>query len=358
MKSDKFVTLPDGIKPSTLRTYRSEWMRYVRFGEKMTTSLPGRDREWDPMLLWAYMAFRAQSCCPATVVSNLSALAHFGITHGFVLPTSKYDGNPLLRHRVIRMKRQVALDRRSTTQCTYTPDRCTALGAASVGLLLSAFKVRDRHAFWSLSRAVRHNLAACVMQCTCGMRFGHFVFRRYTRDSFLRDPEDGSFRLITDWHRYAGRHRFVLEFPAFLKWKCQTFTVRAFDGSVIDTFSAATLLTWHFEQLEQADEQLVFAPQGIWPACRDTRQRWLRDALLRALPLNDQRARRLVEEVTPHSFRPGIAGDLFREGASVWQIAFLCRWHSMQAVRLYTQRPSLSMARTSSSFRLIDTRGW
>ena len=172
------------------------------------------------------------------------------------------------------------------------------------------------------------------------------------------DASDSSLRLVTDWHRYSGRHRYCLEFPAFPKWQAQMYTLRDADGAVVDVVPAASVMHWHLEQLEELDEDLLFSPDGEWPPSRENRQAWLRRALLAALPEQDARARTLVSEVTPHSFRPGLAGDLFREGASLWQIAFICRWHSLQAIRLYVERPCLAMSRRSKAFRMIDTARW
>ena len=115
-RGDPNARLPDGIKSGTLRTYSSEWNRYVEFAERVTVAVPGRDRDWDAALLWAYMSFRAQSCRPSTIVSNLSALAHFGVTYGFLSPNSKYDGKRLLHYRLSRMKRQIAINKASTAQ--------------------------------------------------------------------------------------------------------------------------------------------------------------------------------------------------------------------------------------------------
>ena len=190
------------------------------------------------------------------------------------------------------------------------------------------------------------------------MRFGHFRGRKYTRGSFLVDAVDSTLRLVTDWHRYSGRYRYCLEFPAFPKWKAQLYTIRDMEGRVVDVLAAASIMHWHLEQLEEDDEDLVFSPDGEWPPSREARQAWLRRALLEALPREETQARALVMDVTPHSFRSGLAGDLFREGASLWQIAFLCRWHSMQAMRLYAERPCLAMSRSSTAFRMINAAQW
>ena len=352
------LALPEGLKESTVNAYASIWQRYIDFASGMSPSVPGRDAPWDARLLWAFMQLRARTCKPQTVVQNLTALAHFSTSSGHVLPTSKFDGNALLHRLISRMKRQLSLNLPIGTHATFTPERCTALGRRTVSLLLSAFQVHGRSEFRALPRGLRHHLFASVMQATAGMRFGHFIYRRYTRDSFLIDATDSSVRLLTDWHRYSGRHRYCLDFPAFPKWNAHMYTIRDTEGTVVDVIPAATLMHWHFEQLEDEAEDVVFAPNGDWPPTREARQAWLRRSILEALPEQEVRARALVEDVTPHSFRSGLAGDLFREGASLWQIASACRWHSMQAVRLYAERPCLSMTRVSMAFRTIDISRW
>ena len=61
----------------------------------------------------------------------------------------------------------------------------------------------------------------------------------------------------------------------------------------------------------------------------------------------------MVDEVTPHSFRPGLAGDLLAEGLTLQAIAVECRWHGERIVRIYAEREPLSAVRHSDAFRLI-----
>lgn len=122
---------------------------------------------------------------------------------------------------------------------------------------------------------------------------------------------------------------------------------------MLDTIPAATVLQWHFELLRRAGELTAFAPVAGGVISRADRQQWLRSSLLAALPLNDDKARRLVHFVTPHSFRPGLAGDLLLEGLSLTQIATVCRWQGARIVRIYVERQPLSAFRSSTRFRLI-----
>ena len=73
--------------------------------------------------------------------------------------------------------------------------------------------------------------------------------------------------------------------------------------------------------------------------------------------MRERKARTLIADVTPHSFRAGLAGDLLHEGVSLQIIGSVCRWNSMIDVRLYAERPCMSMSRTTEQFRLIPYRG-
>ena len=97
----------------------------------------------------------------------------------------------------------------------------------------------------------------------------------------------------------------------------------------------------------------MFAPSATELTTRADRQAWLRQALLRALPAEEVRARAMVQFVTPHSFRPGLAGDMLEDGMSLDGIATECRWHGRRIVRIYAERDSLSSARRTDGFRRI-----
>ena len=350
--------LPSGLKPKTLSTYNDEWARYVRFAERMWSSskIPGRDGPWNAFLLWKYMQFRAEKCKPTTVFSAVSALSHVGVKFGFVLPTQKCDGNALLYRQITNMKREISLAYRQqhgSDGATFDVQRSTPLGAESISLILSHFQVVDRPSFMRLSRRDRHHVAVSMMQHTCGMRFGHFLSRSYRVSSFVRDAH-GTFRLVTDWHRYSGRRSYCLEFALVPRWPCLRYVVRSADGVQVASIVTAQVLQWHFDQLASVGESLVFAPVRGAPTSRAQRKRWLQDTLLRALPLHEGAVRRLVDLVSPHAFRAGIAGDLLRAGVAPQSIAIWCRWWSMRAMRLYADRQELCFSRTSVTCRLFN----
>ena len=139
--------------------------------------MPGRDTAWNPFLLWQYMQFRAEKCKPTSVFSALSALAHMGMKCGFVLPTTRFDGDALLYRQIRSMKREISLMHRAkhgVKGATIDIQRSTPLGRESDELLLLHFMVYDEEALLRLARIDRHNMMVSLMQHACGMRFGHF----------------------------------------------------------------------------------------------------------------------------------------------------------------------------------------
>ena len=348
--------LPHGLKPGSVRSYYVEWDRYTRFIERRGfAKIPGKDVPWDLPLLSEYMEWRAKKCKPSTLKSCFSVLAHFGTMFGFLLPNSRNDNDSLTYRRIKNMKRQLAIDHVERIGDADDPSRCTPLGKDDVSLLLSAFGVTSRARFRALPRRHRHHLFCSVMQHAQGMRYGHFLYRSYSIDQFQQDVRDFAYSIMTDWHRYAGRNKFCLLFKSFPKKKCLWYELRNRDGEVVDTIGAATLMAWHFEMLREAGESLVFAPTPGREATWQERTQWLRDALLAALPEDELAARQLVKDVTPHSFRPGFAGDLRREGMRLDDIALECRWIGLRNPRMYSSRSTLSAARKSANFRIINT---
>ena len=347
--------LPHGLKPKSLHSYTVEWDRYVRFIHRRGFgAIPGKDVPWDIALVGEYMEFRAKTCKPKTLSGIWSILSHFGTMFGFLLPNSPDDDDSLSYRRICKIKRQMNINFVEDNGGPDTPSRCTPLGHQAVSLLLSAFGVVDKASFAALSRRNRHHLFCSVVQQAQGMRYGHFLYRSYVVDQFSLDISDKSFQLFTDWHRYAGRFRYCLRFKAFPTEPYLWYELRDTNGNVRDTIAAATLMSWHFDILRARGETKVFDPVPGTLVTRSDRTIWLRESLLAALPLHETAARQLVTDVTPHSFWPGLAGDMRRAGARMDMIAIECRWHGLKNARMYSARPSLSSARKSAQFRLIN----
>ena len=139
--------------------------------------------------------------------------------------------------------------------------------------------------FLRLSRVNRHHITLMVMQHTAAMRYGHFPARGHKLRHFKVNDRLGDITLTTDWHRYAGRRRYRLRFPAIPDGEVRWYAVRDAGGDVVVHLSAVMIMGWHFDQLRNAGEQTVFAPVRHGDVSRLERQRWLRRALLAALPL-------------------------------------------------------------------------
>ena len=352
-----FEGLPTGLKSKTYDSYVEEWRHYVRFTERMWSAdiVPGRDEEWNAFVLWKYMVHRSEKCKPSTVFSAVSALAYIGTLNGFVLPTQKWDGNPLFYRQLKNMKRELSLRYRSKNPeggATYDVKRSTPIGAQSISLLLSHFQVYDQASFLRLPRVHRHNLAIAMMQHTCGMRFGHFLWRKYRVSSFTCDIH-GTFRLVTDWHRYSGQRSYCLEFGHVQRWPCLRYPVYDADGVHIASLVTAQVMRWHFDQLEAAGESTVFAPVLGRTLSRVQRKAWLQQSLRAALFPDERAVRDKVALVSPHAFRAGLAGDLLRAGVPPQTIAIWCRWWSMRAMRMYADRLELCFSRTRAGCRLF-----
>ena len=350
--------LPHGLTQTTLEDYEAEWNRYVQFASARRDIVPGRDVPWELPLVWQYMQFRGRTCKPETIKQVLTKLAHFGARNKFILATNKFDGDAVSNRAIAKMKQQQVIDARAeahdTSEVFEAVERSTPVGHRGVSTMLSAFRITNEERFNELNREDRHHIVASVMQHTGGMRFGHFRDRHYTVESFNTDARDGSLRLITDWARYSGRRMFSIEFSANPRFECMWYHLYAPSGDLIDTYPAATVLHWHIARLRRDGETRIFAPIPSTDVSRDDRQRWLQDVFSSALPIVEVQARALIPRITPHSFRPGLAGDLYREGVALQRVASICRWNTRRVVRLYAERPSMSMFRLTNGFRLIE----
>ena len=346
------IGIPHGVEDATVQTYAHVWQMYLQFAaRKGIREIPGKHVSWDMPLLWEFMKFRAQSCKPATVISNVSALAHFGWRFQNILATSKQDGDPQMYKSIVAMRRQLKLDYRAShgnLKAAYGPDQCCPVDNKSVAMVLQALRVFSRSRFRSFSRYTRHHLFGLLMRHTHGMRFGHFPARMYSRQMFVWSAVKNAYTLVTDWHRYSGQHRYVLVFKIFPDLRPRVYELQD-NGSTV-FLSAAQLMQWHFADLRARDEDVVFCPDGpgIVPSRSDC-QSWMRRVLLVALPLDQVAARHEISHVTSHSNRPGLAGDLLEEGMPMQAIQRICRWKSESTAVMYARRPSLSMYRTRTA---------
>ena len=80
----------------------------------------------------------------------------------------------------------------------WTSAECCPLGNAIVYLIVTALGVFSRARYMRLSRYSKHQVLACFLQHSCGMRFGHFAARMYTSFAFAWSMQAQAFDLMTD----------------------------------------------------------------------------------------------------------------------------------------------------------------
>ena len=138
--------------------------------------------------------------------------------------------------------------------------------------------------------------------------------------------------------------------------RCLQYQVKSQDGGTV-TLTAADVIMWHFQWMRAVGERVVFYPRGPRvPPDREHRQQWLRQMLITIIPCDDVVGRKCVDEVTPHAFRPGLAGDLLQEGAPMPEIMRRCRWMSERVARIYAERPSLGARATTAVIHVVEER--
>ena len=336
--------LPPGLTEDSRATYSAEWRKYYDFAYQRLGYVPGEHEPWEVGILWQYMQWRATTCKPTTLASHLSKLAHAGVSHGHLLPLQKAEQPTLLYKQVKRMIRQLQLEY-SAKEASGSTGGSMPVGNAVITAMLRTFQAYFRGNFLALSRANRHHLVMCAMQHTAALRFGHFVHKRF-RVKDITWLADGSAQLVTDWQRYPGKPPSTLRFPSRPHWRCQMY--RPKDRVNVWDITASTLLQWHVAGMHGDD--YIFEPVPSVIPSRESRQRWMRKALLlvygshytAAASMADQDTiERVVARVTPHSFRGGLAVDLRNEKASWEQISVEGRWKSKRAVKIYASRSTL-----------------
>ena len=322
--------MPTGLASNSQAQYDKEWQRYEEFSLQQLDCVPGKDRPWAPQHLWKYLSFRATSCAPTTVRAVLSKLAHTSVSHNYILPLQKHERPTILYKQVKRMVRQLQLQ--YATRVVTRLKGSTPLGNDAVSAILDLFAVRGEASFNRLPHACRHHIVASVMQHTAGLRFGHFIFRSYSKADLSWSRLGAT--LLTNWQRYPGRSPAAISFSFQPKWECFRYSV----GASGVRLTAANILKWHVARLRATD--LLFEPVPGCQADRGDRQRWLRAVIDRCYVTSPKTARAFAN-ITPHSFRGGMAVDMRVLDASFEQVAARGRWLSRRAVKLYAGKCTL-----------------
>ena len=329
MAPPETIILPSGLVQASQAQYDNEWQRYKHFTMQRLHYLPGRDCPWTARPLWEYLSHRATSCSPATIRTILSKLARRSVQFNHVLPLQKYEQPTILYKQVRRMVRQLQIDH--ATRAITKLKGSTPIGSDVVTSILQAFSIHHEASFARLPRACRHHVVACLMQHTAGLRFGHFIYRSYTNADLSWNRLGAT--LLSNWQRYPGKSAAAITFRFRPKWQC--FIYPANDDVSI---TAAKLLQWHVRMLQPKD--LLFEPLVGRKPDRGDRQRWLRLVCKICYTISPRNANAFTN-ITPHSFRGGMAVDMRMEGASLEQVAARGRWLSRRAVKQYAGKCTL-----------------
>ena len=97
----------------------------------------------------------------------------------------------------------------------------------------------------------------------------------------------------------------------------------------------------------------MFSPTGVKCPTQAEFQAWLRLSFKTLLQGPRAEVQALVNAITPHSFRAGLASDLEREGVPRRVIMKRGRWNSAKAMEQYA-RDGLAQRLRSCSFNKID----
>ena len=327
---------------------------YIRFSARQGfTKIPGRDAEFDIILMQKYLQWRGNKNNIRSLNGIKSKLKHCGVCHGFVLPTAKGDNESVLRLQLqlvtsdIRKKKKRQCKKQGKTD---EPKRSLALGKVSISLLFSAMGVHDEKSFKALSSPSRHWLAMSVCMHAGAMRC--FLLCLLRDGSSLRWSDiDQAFRMSEDWHKMKKGGAYTIPFFKHPPYKALQYEFLTSEGKRRGTFTAATVLEWHNQTRDRNEK--MFAPMGEKMPSAHQFQIWLRGAFTRLLIGQPQEVNALVSAITPHSFRAGLAGDMWREGVITRVIMKFGRWNDPRAMTQYA-RDALAQRIQQLRYQPID----
>ena len=330
------VPIGYGLEKKTGIKYRKEWNMYINFVSRAgVKSIPGRDVPWRIKEAKAYLEWRAKSNNVRSLAQIKSILKHCGLCYNHLLPTAKGEGPSRLKLQLAMVSKEVGrkMKKRLAAQGkSAAPKRSLALGRVAISLLFSAYNAGTQSSFKRLSKDVRHHLVTCACMHTGCMRY-ELIRQMRKKGEFRWSGPDKCWRLVADWHKMRRRvDTYAIDFPAYPRFEAMKYAIYASDGSVEHTFTAAQVLRWHMHEERSVKARDVFAPENTTAGCF---QKWLRSSFRALLAEDEGEVAALVEAMTPHSFRAGMAGDLERENVSRSRIKKVGRWMSDRAMEQY-----------------------
>lgn len=330
------VPIGYGLEKNTRMKYKKEWDMYINFTLRSGAKIiPGRDVPWRIKEMKAYLEWRARSNNVRSLAQIKSKLKHCGLCYNHLLPTAKGEGPSRLKLQLAMVSKEVGrkMKRRLASQGkSAAPKRSLALGKVAISLLFSAYNAGTQSSFKKLSRDVRHHLVTCACMHTGCMRY-EMIRQMRKKGEFRWSGPDKCWRLVADWHKMRRRvDTYAIDFPANTRFAAMKYAIYASNGAIEDTFNAAQVLRWQMQEEKSAKARDVFAPENTTAG---SFQKWLRNSFKALLAEDEEEVAALVEAMTPHSFRAGMAGDLERENVSRNRIKKIGRWTSDRAMEQY-----------------------
>ena len=145
---------------------------------------------------------------------------------------------------------------------------------------------------------------------------------------------------------------FSVDFPQRPRYEAMVYASYTEAGTVRHTFTAADVLRWHMRRVGSRAGTDVFEPVAGAELSSADFQVWLRSSF-RALLVEDSReVAAMVADITPHSFRAGMASDLEHENVSRPRMKRVGRWDSEKAMEDYI-RPRLAQRLRRLRYRAV-----
>ena len=349
------LRLGSGLDPNTASKYKDEWSLYRKWcAREGIREVPGRDRPWVVDVAARYLWWRAARNNIRSLTQIRCKLKHCSLCYGHLLPTAKGEGPTTLRLQLAMIMEVIRKKKRAESKAAGKPSgpkRSLALGQVAVGMLFSAYGATSAARFRRLPARIQAWLTRCASMHTGGMRFGllkDLWQQAKTRWSGL----DKAYRMASDWRKMKRGGAFSVPFPAEPQFEAMRYPVFDQAGVKVGSFTAAEVITWRMEAAGSARSRHLFATKGEVMPSRDEFQRFIRMSFRRLLVGDRDEINALVDAMTPHSFRAGLASDLHRSGVPVKQIMKLGRWESERAMSQYV-RDGLAQRLTSAKFASV-----
>ena len=185
------------------------------------------------------------------------------------------------------------------------------------------------------------------------MRF--FLVRWLWQHAHLRwSGVDRTYRFAADWRKMRNGGEYTVPFPTSPQYQAMYYPVYTARGTVVGSFTAATILGWQVKLVGSSRARRLFSPGTDEAPRRSECQCFVRWSFQTLLDIDKDEAASWIETMSPHGWRAGIAGDLHRAGVHPKLIMRIGRWRSRRAMEQYV-RDGLAQRLERPSFKAITT---